>query len=115
MKTDGKADIGAAVSKRFGYAAVVAVIPGGPADKAGVENSDIIESIEGKTTHDMSLAEIHRLFSGEVGSTITVAVARSRRDQPPTNVPPPPTRPPPPPCPTTPPSTLHLHPRPPPH
>src|SRR4029077_5596315 len=48
MKTDGKADIGATVSKRFGYAAVVAVIPGGPADKAGVENSDIIESIEGK-------------------------------------------------------------------
>src|ERR1700674_1099628 len=82
MKTDGKADIGAAVSKRFGYAAVVAVIPGGPADKAGVENSDIIESIEGKTTHDMSLAEIHGLLSGEIGSTITVAVVRPRRAEP---------------------------------
>src|SRR6202162_6667585 len=79
MKTDGKADIGAAVSKRFGYAAVVAVIPGGPADKAGVENSDILESIEGQDTPDMSLAEIHGLFSGEVGSTITVAVVRPRR------------------------------------
>ncbi len=64
MKTDGKADIGATVSKRFGYAAVVAVIPGGPAEKAGVENSDIIESIEGKTTHDMSLAEIHGRLGG---------------------------------------------------
>jgi carboxyl-terminal processing protease len=82
MKSDGKADIGATVSKRFGYAAVVAVIPGGPADKAGVENSDIIESIEGKTTHDMSLAEIHGLLSGEVGSTITVAVVRPRRAEP---------------------------------
>ncbi len=82
MKTGGKADIGAAVSKRFGYAAVVAVIPGGPADKAGVENSDIIESIEGKTTHDMSLAEIHGLLSGEIGSTITVAVVRPRRAEP---------------------------------
>src|SRR6266436_3275625 len=82
IKTDGKADIGATVSKRFGYAAVVAVIPGGPADKAGVENSDIIESIEGKTTHDMSLAEIHGLLSGEVGSTITVAVVRPRRAEP---------------------------------
>ena len=30
-KNGGKADIGATVSKRFGYAAVVAVIPGGPA------------------------------------------------------------------------------------
>jgi len=82
MKTEGKADIGASVSKRFGYAAVVAVIPGGPADKAGIENSDIIESIEGKSTHDMSLAEIHAVLAGEVGSTITVAVVRPRRAEP---------------------------------
>jgi len=82
MKTGGKADIGATVSKRFGYAAVVAVIPGGPADKAGVENSDIIESIEGKSTHDISLAEVHALLSGEVGSTVTVAVVRPRRAEP---------------------------------
>jgi len=82
MKSGGNADIGATVSKRFGYAAVVAVIPGGPADKAGVENSDIIESIEGKSTHDMSLAEIHSLLSGETGSTVTVAVVRPRRAEP---------------------------------
>ena len=82
IKSDGKADIGATVSKRFGYAAVVAVIPGGPADKAGVENSDIIESIEGKSTHEMSLAEIHSLLYGETGSTITVAVVRPRRAEP---------------------------------
>src|SRR5271154_1948033 len=82
MKTGGKADIGATVSKRFGYAAVVAVIPGGPADKAGVENTDIIESIESKSTHDMSLAEIHGLLSGETGSTVTVAVVRPRRAEP---------------------------------
>jgi len=82
MKNDGKAGIGATVSKRFGYAAVVSVIPGGPAEKAGVENSDIIESIEGKTTHDMSLAEIHALLNGEAGSTINVAVVRPRRAEP---------------------------------
>ncbi len=82
MKNDGKADIGATVSKRFGYADVVAVIPGGPAEKAGIENSDIIESIEGKSTHDMSLAEIHSMLSGEVGSTLTVAVVRPRRAEP---------------------------------
>src|SRR6202163_542088 len=29
-QTEAKGDIGAAVSKRFGYAAVIAVIPGGP-------------------------------------------------------------------------------------
>ncbi|MFY9907395.1 MAG: S41 family peptidase [Terriglobales bacterium] len=82
MKNGGKADIGAAVSKRFGYAAVVAVIPGGPAEKAGIDNSDIIESIENKSTHDMSLAEIHSLLTGDVGSTVTVAVVRPRRAEP---------------------------------
>ncbi len=82
MKSGGKADIGATVSKRFGYADVVSIIPGGPADKAGIENSDIIESIEGKTTHDMSLAEIRALMSGETGSTITVAVVRPRKAEP---------------------------------
>jgi len=82
MKNGGKAEIGATVSKRFGYAAVVAVIPGGPAEKAGIENTDIIESIEGKSTHDMSLAEIHSLLNGEVGSTLTVAVVRPRKAEP---------------------------------
>jgi len=82
IKTDGKAEIGAAVSKRFGYAAVIAVIPGGPAEKAGIENSDIFESIEGRSTRDMSLAEIHSLLVGDPGSTLTVAVVRPRRAEP---------------------------------
>ena len=82
VKPEGKAEIGAAVSKRFGYAAVVAVIPGGPADKAGVENSDILESIDSKSTHDMSLAEVHTALLGEPGSTVTVSVVRSRRAEP---------------------------------
>jgi carboxyl-terminal processing protease len=82
MKNEGKADIGATVSKRFGYAAVVSIIPGGPAEKAGIDNSDIIESIEGKSTHDMSLAEIRSMLSGTVGSTLNVAVVRPRKAEP---------------------------------
>lgn len=82
IKPEGKADIGAMVSKRFGYADVVAVIPGGPADKAGIENSDILESIEGKSSHDMSLAEIRSMLLGEPGSTVTVSVVRPRRAEP---------------------------------
>ena len=58
QRKEGKAGIGAAVSKRYGYAAVISVIPGGPADKAEIESGDIIEAIEGKSTRDMSLAEI---------------------------------------------------------
>ena len=82
MKPEGKADIGAYVSKRFGYADVVAVIPGGPADKAGIENGDILESIENKSTHDMSLAEIRTTLLGDTGTTVTVSVVRPRKAEP---------------------------------
>lgn len=82
MRSDAKAEIGATVSKRFGYAAVVSVIPGGPADKAGVESTDIFESIESRSTRDMSLAEIHSLLAGDPGSNVTVSVVRPRRAEP---------------------------------
>jgi len=81
-KSDGKANVGAFLSKRFGYAAVVAVIPGGPADKVGIERGDIIEAIEGRSTRDMSLAEIQNLTSGQPGSNLNLSVVRARRAEP---------------------------------
>ena len=81
-KTSAKGDIGAAVSKRFGYASVVSVIPGGPADKAGLQDTDIIEAIDAKSTREMSLAEIHSLLSGDPGSTVSLSVVRARRAEP---------------------------------
>src|SRR5580704_11916762 len=82
QRKEGKAGIGAAVSKRYGYAAVISVIPGGPADKAEIESGDIIEAIEGKTTRDMSLAEVDGLLTGPPGSVVNVSVVRPRRAQP---------------------------------
>ena len=81
-KNDGKANIGASLSKRFGYAAVVAVIPGGPGDKAGIESGDIIEAVEGRSTRDMSLAEIQNLMMGQPGSNINLSIVRARRAEP---------------------------------
>jgi carboxyl-terminal processing protease len=81
-KREGKADIGAAISKRFGYAAIIAVVPGGPADKAGIEGSDIIESIENQSTRDMSLAEIRDKFAGTPGSNVVLSIVRARRAEP---------------------------------
>jgi carboxyl-terminal processing protease len=77
-----KGAIGAAISKRFGYASVVAVIPGSPADKAGLQDTDILEAIEGKSTREMSLAEISSLLSGEPGSNVNLSVVRARRAEP---------------------------------
>ncbi len=81
-KAEGKAGIGAVVSKRFGYAAVVSVLPGSPAEKAGIEATDIFESIEGQSTRDMSLPEIRNLLSGPTGSNLNVEVVRARRAEP---------------------------------
>jgi carboxyl-terminal processing protease len=79
QRKEGKAGIGAAVSKRYGYAAVISVVPGGPADKAEIESGDIIEAIEGKSTRDMSLAEIDGRLTGNAGSVVNVSVVRPRR------------------------------------
>jgi carboxyl-terminal processing protease len=81
-KAEGKAGIGAVISKRFGYAAVVAVLPGSPAEKAGIEPTDIFEAIEGQSTRDMSLPEIRNLVAGSPGSTLNVEVVRARKAEP---------------------------------
>src|SRR5260370_23896878 len=81
-KAEAKGEIGATVSKRFGYADVVSVLPGSPAEKAGIEATDIFESIEGQSTRDMSLPEIRSALSGTPGSTVNVSVVRARRAEP---------------------------------
>jgi len=81
-KSEAKGEIGATISKRFGYAAVVSVLPGSPAEKAGIEATDIFESIEGQSTRDMSLPEIRSVLAGTPGSTINVSVVRARRAEP---------------------------------
>ena len=81
-KADGKAGIGAVVSKRFGYAAVVAVIPGGPADKVGISAGDILETVNGKSSHDMSLAAVKNELTGGVGSRLEIVVIRTRKIEP---------------------------------
>ncbi len=82
QKADVKGGTGAVVSKRFGYATVVSIIPGSPAEKAGLQASDILEAIENKTTHDISLAEIRNMLAGQPGSTVTVSVVRARKAEP---------------------------------
>lgn len=77
-KSQGKGDIGAIISKRFGYADVVSVLPGSPAEKAGIESTDIFESIEGKSTRDLSLQEIRNLLSGAPGTSVEAEVVHGR-------------------------------------
>ena len=78
----GKAQVGINVSKRYGYATVVSVVPGGSADTAGLADGDILEAIEGQDTHNISLAMIQRMLEGAPGSTLTVGVVRPNKAEP---------------------------------
>src|ERR1700679_2769678 len=78
----GKAQVGINVSKRFGYATVVSVVPGSPADKANLSDGDIIEAIGPQDTRDISLAMIQLLLEGQPGSELTVSVVRPRKAAP---------------------------------
>ncbi len=74
--------VGLHVSKRYGYATVVSVVPGGPADKQGIQDGDIIETIDGKSTHDLSLAMIRLSLEGKAGSSVSLDVIVPGKDDP---------------------------------
>jgi carboxyl-terminal processing protease len=78
----GKAQVGINVSKRFGYATVVSIVPGSPADKANLSDGDIIEAIGAQDTRDISLAMIQLLLLGQPGSEVTLSVVRPRKSAP---------------------------------
>lgn len=76
-QNEGKAQVGLDVSKRYGYATVVAVVPGSPADtQAHISDGDMLESISGKTTRPMSLAMIRLLLEGKPGTNVSFGLIR---------------------------------------
>ncbi|MBI3934196.1 MAG: PDZ domain-containing protein [Acidobacteria bacterium] len=78
----GNASIGAVVFKRGGLAGIVATLPGGPAQKAGLSAGDIIESIDGISTQDLSYAGVASRLEGPAGSTVRITVVRERAQDP---------------------------------
>ncbi len=81
-QNEGTAQVGLNVSKRYGYATVVSVVPGSPAEKEQISDGDIIESIGGKTTREMSLAMVRLLLDGKPGSSVTFSVVRTGKAEP---------------------------------
>lgn len=80
--TSGMAQLGITVSKRYGYAIVVSVLPGSPADKEHIADGDVIESIGSQSTRELSLAVIRLLLDGKPGSTVNLEVVRPRKADP---------------------------------
>lgn len=81
-KHDTEASIGVVVSKRVGFVSIVTAMPGGPAQKAGLQPGDIIESVDNRSTRDMSLAEVVNRLAGSPGSAVAVSIVRERASEP---------------------------------
>jgi carboxyl-terminal processing protease len=80
--TTGVAQIGITVSKRGGYATVVNVEPGSPADHEHIADGDFIESIGDQSTRELSLAVIRMLLDGKPGTTVNLTLVRPRKQDP---------------------------------
>jgi carboxyl-terminal processing protease len=76
MANPGTGETGLTLSKRFGYIIVLSVLPDSPGVKAGIRSADLLESIGGFTTRDMSVGQAVNLLSGQPGTGIKVAVIR---------------------------------------
>ncbi len=77
-----KAGLGLVLAKRFGYVAVVDVLPGSPAEKANIASGDLIESINNVATRDMPLAYAEQFLRGDANSKIDITVLRLRNPDP---------------------------------
>lgn len=75
-------ETGLTLSKRYGYIIVVSVLPDSPAEKSGLRSGDILESVAGFTTREMSVGQAFNLLHGAPGSGVKVGVVRSGKADP---------------------------------
>lgn len=76
LANPGTGETGLTLSKRFGYIIVLSVLPDSPGVKAGIRSGDLLESVGGFTTRDMSVGQALNLLNGQPGTGIKVAVIR---------------------------------------
>jgi carboxyl-terminal processing protease len=74
--------IGAQVAMREGQLTIIAPMPDTPAERAGIRPGDIILSIDGETTANISLLEAVSKIRGEKGSTVELLVMHINNGKP---------------------------------
>jgi len=78
----GRGEVGIFLSKRMGFATVISVLPGSPAQKAGIEPGDLIDGVNGKRIREFSVVQIRRLLAGEPGSSVVVSIIKGTQGEP---------------------------------
>ena len=78
----GPASIGIFLAKRMGFATVVSVLPGSPAEKAGIKSGELIDRVDNSATRELSVVQIQQMLGGAPGTTVMLAVVREARGEP---------------------------------
>src|SRR5215468_6204233 len=72
---------GMVIGQFQGFAYVIAVIPGSPAEKAGVKIGDVIEYVDTHATRDLDLYDVKSLLSGAPGSTVELTLINRKSEK----------------------------------
>ncbi len=70
------AGVGLEISEKGGRLVVVAALPGGPADTAGVKSGDVVVGVDGKSTEGLRLSQSVKLLRGPAGTTVELELVR---------------------------------------
>ncbi|MGH9766774.1 MAG: S41 family peptidase [Blastocatellia bacterium] len=65
---------GMVIGQTSGFAYVIVVVPGSPAEKANIKVGDVIEYIDGRATSDLDLYDVKSLLSGVPGSSVELTL-----------------------------------------
>ncbi len=76
-----EADIGVEVTKRY-YVQVVGVLPGSPAETAGLQPGDLLKSIDGQNTREVNVIVGESMMRGPAGSDLPLEIIRGRQPEP---------------------------------
>jgi carboxyl-terminal processing protease len=72
--------LGIEISEQNGTPKVIAPIDGTPAARAGIQPGDLIISIDGQSTHGVSLTKIVPVLRGKPGTTVTLGIMRGSKE-----------------------------------
>jgi len=68
--------LGVQVDIRDGLPTVLATLPGGPAERAGLQTGDRMLELDGRAMRGLTVEEIRGMLRGRVGSTLAVTIER---------------------------------------
>jgi carboxyl-terminal processing protease len=72
---------GMVIGQYSGFAYVIAVVPGSPAEKAGIKIGDYIEYVDTHATRDLDLYDVKSLLTGSPGSAVELTLINRKTEK----------------------------------